>query len=130
MGLIRAAIELSNACDKTRWIREIVLVKNNVYWMLINERIRDQLDLYGEYKREVQLEDGRIVECDVAGPLTIRFAGIQTCCTAVVLPGDSEPILGRFPMEAMDLMIHPATQDLIVNPERPSLRLPGVRLLQ
>jgi hypothetical protein len=32
-----------------------------------------------------------------------------------------EPLLGAVPMEMMDLVLHPATQTLTVNPESPFL---------
>lgn len=37
----------------------------------------------------------------------------------MVLPGDSEPLLGAIPLEEMDVLIHPLRQELIVNPEHP-----------
>jgi hypothetical protein len=37
----------------------------------------------------------------------------------MVLPGDSEPLLGAIPLEDMDVIIHPLRQELIVNPEHP-----------
>jgi hypothetical protein len=32
---------------------------------------------------------------------------------------DAEPLLGAIPMEAMDVLVHPARQEMIVNPEHP-----------
>jgi hypothetical protein len=37
----------------------------------------------------------------------------------MVLPGDSEMLLGAIPMEDIDVLIHPLRQELIVNPEHP-----------
>ncbi len=39
----------------------------------------------------------------------------------MVLPGDSEPLLGAIPLEEMDVLIHPLRQELIVNPEHPDM---------
>jgi len=51
----------------------------------------------------------------------------------MVLPGDAEPLLGVIPIEEMspttipnqtkggDVLIHPARQELIVNPEHPNV---------
>jgi len=44
----------------------------------------------------------------------------KAICTAFVLPGDSEPLLGAIPMEEMDVLIHPKRQELVVNPEHPN----------
>jgi hypothetical protein len=37
----------------------------------------------------------------------------------MVLPGNSEPLLGAIPLEDMDVLVHPSRQELIVNPEHP-----------
>ena len=67
---------------------------------------------------------------DMAGPIEVRFGNRRCNIDAVVLPGDSEPLLGAIPMEAMDIMIHPRRQELIVNPEHPDgaiFKLSGIR---
>jgi hypothetical protein len=61
-----------------------------------------------------------VVEYDVVGPIEVRFKNRDTVCNALVLPGDSEPLLGAIPMEEMDVLIHPLRQELIVNPEHPN----------
>jgi hypothetical protein len=37
----------------------------------------------------------------------------------MVLPADSEVLLGAIPLEDMDVLIDPLRQQLIVNPEHP-----------
>ena len=37
----------------------------------------------------------------------------------MILPADSEPLLGAIPMEDMDVLIHPQRQELMVNPDHP-----------
>jgi hypothetical protein len=39
--------------------------------------------------------------------------------SAMVLPDNQKVLLGAIPMEEMDVLIHPASQELIVNPEHP-----------
>ncbi len=70
-------------------------------------------------KRKAQLVNGSIVECEVVAPIELRFKNRQTTCRAMVLPGDSEPLLGSIPLEDMDVLIHPLRQELIVNPDHP-----------
>ena len=59
------------------------------------------------------------MECDIVGPVELRFKNRQTTVRAMVLPGDAEVLLGAIPMEDMDVLIHPLRQELIVNPEHP-----------
>ncbi len=51
--------------------------------------------------------------------LRVKFANRTATCSAFVLPGSSEPLLGAIPIEEMDVVIHPTRQQLIVNPEHP-----------
>ena len=53
----------------------------------------------------------------MVGPVNVKFSNRIATCSAFVLPGDSEPLLGSIAMEEMDVMIHPFSQELMVNPE-------------
>lgn len=131
MGLVYADIELINGEDlgaarrgfidqdevKRMWVNALVDIGS--YMLAINENIQEQLQLPVVEKRKAQLANGHIVECDVVAPVELRFKNRQTTCRAMVLPGDSEPLLGAIPLEDMDVIIHPLRQELIVNPDHP-----------
>lgn len=87
--------------------------------LAINESIQEQLQFPVMEKKKAQLANGHIVECDVVAPVEIRFKNRRSVCSAMVLPGDAEPLLGAIPLEEMDVLIHPLRQELIVNPEHP-----------
>ncbi|MEI6521907.1 MAG: retroviral-like aspartic protease family protein [Bacteroidota bacterium] len=132
MGLVYADIELINAAEKVMAKRHLIgddevnsirinmLVDSGAYMMAINETICQQLNLTPTGKRKAQMADSSVVEYDVVGPIEVRFKNRDTACNALVLPGDSEPLLGAIPMEEMDVLIHPLRQELIVNPEHPN----------
>jgi len=131
MGLVYAEIELINGGDlelvrrgfmdkdevKRMWVT--ALVDTGSYMLAINENIQEQLQLPVLEKRKAQLATGQIIECDVVGPVELRFENRETTCRAMVLPGDSEVLLGSIPLEDMDVLIHPLRQELIVNPDHP-----------
>jgi len=131
MGLVYAEIQLINGEDialarrnvidqdeiKRMWVT--ALVDTGSYMLAINESIQEQLQLPVQEQRKAQLANGQIVECDVVGPVELRFKNRQTTCRAMVLPGDSEVLLGAIPLEDMDVLIHPLRQELIVNPDHP-----------
>lgn len=131
MGLVYADIELINGGDLGLVRRHIigeeeikrmhikVLVDIRSYMLAINESIQEQLQLPVVEKRKAQLANGHIVECDVVPPVELRFKNRRSTCSATVLPGDSEPLLGAIPLEDMDVLIHPLRQELIVNPDHP-----------
>ena len=131
MGVVYADIELINAVDETmarrnligeeevRRMRLSMLADSGAYMMAINETIQSQMEFPFIDKRKVRLANGQLVEYDVVGPIDVRFANRRAVCSAFVLPGDSEPLLGTIPMEEMDVVILPKRQELVVNPQHP-----------
>ena len=131
MGLIYAEIELINAGDlelvrknyldpeDVKKITLNMLVDTGAYNLCINEDIQSQLQLAFVEKRSAYTADNRLIEMDVVGPVFLKFKNRTTSCLAMVLPGDSEPLLGAIPLEDMDVLIHPMRQELIVNPDHP-----------
>lgn len=103
--------------EKKMWVT--ALVDTRSYMLAINENIQEQLQLPVVEKRKAQLANGHIMECNVVAPVEVRFKNRQTTCRAMVLPGDSEPLLGAIPLEDMNVLIHPLRQELIVNPDHP-----------
>ena len=131
MGLVYAEIELINGDDLALQRRFIIgeeevkrmkvtaLVDTGSYMLCINENIQEQLQLPVVEKRKAQLANGEIVECNVVAPLEVKCKNRRTSVNAMVLPGDSEVLLGAIPLEDMDVLIHPLRQELIVNPDHP-----------
>jgi clan AA aspartic protease len=128
MGMVHAEIELINPFDleaarrntmdqdevKRMYIRAMV---DTGSWMLcINENIQSYLDLPIIGKRRLQLANSEVAVYDEVGPAILKIEGRQTSCNALVLPGDSEPLLGSYPMEDLDVMIHPQRQKLVFGP--------------
>lgn len=96
-----------------------MLVDTDAYMMGITETVQEQLNLPFIEKRKAILGDGSIREFDVVGPITVKFKNRTATCSARVLAGSNESLLGAIPMEEMDVLIHPLRQELIVNPEHP-----------
>ena len=131
MGLAYAEIEIMNGYDVESarlckiGIEEIkrmnvsFLVDTGSALLCINENIQDVLQLPVDGKQKAQTADGTIIECDIVSLVKLRFQNRQTTCRAMVLPGDSEPLLGAIPLEDMDVIIHPKRNELIVHPDHP-----------
>lgn len=105
--------------EDVKRMRVNVLVDTGSYMLCINENIQEQLQLPVVEKRKAQMADGSIIECEVVAPVEVRFKNRRSVQSAMVLPGDSEPLLGAIPLEDMDVIIHPLRQELIVNPDHP-----------
>jgi len=133
MGLIYSDIELINSDDlalvrrgylketEVRKMKINALVDSGAMMLSVNETIKVQLGLPVLDRQMGELADGSKQSFEIVGPVDIRFANRQTTVRAVVLPGDTEPLLGSMPMEDMDVLIDPRGQRLIVNPSNPYL---------
>lgn len=131
MKLIYAEIELINGNDLAMVRRKITnehevkritayaLVNTSSMMLRINEEIKEQVQLPVVETRKAQMANGTIVEYEVVAPVELRFKNRRTSCQAMVLPGNSEVLLGAIPLEDMDVLIHPQRQELIVNPDHP-----------
>jgi len=131
MGLVYADVVLVNGEDETLARRRIIgedevrkfpvniLVDSGSYMLAINEQIQEYLQLPVVYSKKAQTADNRNINCDVVTPIVLLFQNRRFTGSAMVLPGDSEPLLGVIPLEEMDVLIHPLRQELIINPEHP-----------
>jgi hypothetical protein len=131
MGSVYADITLINNADLVNAKRHIIgeeevhkitvsmLVDNGAYMMAINETIQELLHLPIIERRRTMHANRSVQEYDVVGPIMVKFANRTAACSALVLSGDCEPLLGAIPMEEMDVIIHPQRQELVVNPEHP-----------
>ncbi len=131
MGLVKSTVELINLSDKylaeaghlkphqVRRMSVNVMVDSGAVMLAINDTIKNQLGLSVSEVQSFSLADGQIVQLEVVGGLEIRFKNRWCITNAIVLKGDTEPLLGAVPMELMDLVITPSSQTLDVNPKHP-----------
>jgi len=139
MGFVYAELELVSIGDrelcrrgfiKTDAIRKVkvqALVDSGAYQMIINELIKEQLDLQVIETRLVTLSDESVRSVEIVGPLEVHFQNRMTLTSAVVLPGIKEVLLGSIPMEDLDVVIDPKRQTLEVNPEHPDVAVSIVK---
>ena len=106
--------------DQVKRVTVPALVDTGASTLCINEAIKAQLDLRAIDQRAVQMADGSIRLLELAGPVEIRFENRRSVLSALVLPGDSEVLLGAIPLEDMDVFIDPVKRQLVVNPASPS----------
>ena len=118
MGLTYADLRLDNPFLK-RSMEVRALVDSGAVFMIVPEHVALQLgfDLGEVSTREVTLADGTHRAVPMVGPMRVSF-GDRYCDLSALVFGD-EPLMGAVPMEMMDLVLHPATQKLSVNPASP-----------
>jgi clan AA aspartic protease len=131
MGLVYADIELISGDDlalhrrgflpeeQIKRMRVSALVDSGSDMLVINDQIKQQLDLPLLGEQTARLADESEVRVEVVGPVEVRFENRRTTVDAILFHGNVEPLLGVIPMEDMDLIVEPRQQRLVVNPESP-----------
>lgn len=131
MGLVFADIELINGLDlglakkhllsehEVKRIKVRSLVDTGAPFLCINEVIQEFLQLPELGNRIFPTSNGEPATFKVVGPVELRFKDRNAYCNALVLPGDSEPLLGTMPLEELDVVIDVGQRQLVVNPEHP-----------
>lgn len=136
MGLVYANIELQNGGDvedfrrhrigedEIRQLTVQAMADTGSVMLCINEEIQAALGLEVIDHRPSRLADNTRLKLPVVGAIVVRFAGRICTTNALVLPGDSDVLLGAIPMEELDLYVHPGRQELMpVDPEGPVMML-------
>ncbi|GET40912.1 clan AA aspartic protease [Microseira wollei] len=95
------------------------LVDSGASMLTIPESIKNQLRLRKLDEKQAELADGSIINVEVVGSVEVRFENRIAIVSALVIPGEAEVLLGAIPMRAMDVLIDPKQERLIVNPKSP-----------
>jgi predicted aspartyl protease len=81
--------------------------------LVINEETREKLGLRLEEPNETTLAGGVKVPSGITEYVEVRWKDRKTPCEALVLPGEEEVLLGAYPLEGLDLMVHPKKQEVV-----------------
>jgi len=119
MGLTYANLKLTNLFTKQS-IEVRAMVDSGATFMYVTEEVAHQLgfDVTEVSSQFVRTADGRQLKVPKIAPVEIAFENRSYVTEAVVL-GD-EPLMGVLPMEAMDLVVEPTLERLVVNPAHPN----------
>ena len=125
MGTTYAEITLKNTADE-RDVREGLIkpeevraetvqaiVDTGAMSLVINDDLCQKLGLSILRERFVLVANGQYVKCKETEPVKICWKDrISTQC-AVVIPGAKKILLGAIPLEDMDLMVNPVSQEIV-----------------
>ena len=98
--------------DKVRATTLMALVDTGAMTLIISEKIRQTLGLRtaGHYIATLANNEDHV--CDITEPVTVHWKDRFVPCSAWVLPGLTEVLLGVIPLEGMDLRVNPVEQKL------------------
>jgi len=119
MGLTYVDLSLCNLFNRQK-VDIRALVDTGATFMCVTEAVALQLgfDTDETSRQVVTLADGHQRKVPKIAPVEIHFENRSYVTEAVVL-GD-ECLMGVLPLEAMDLLVDPRTQRLVVNPSHPN----------
>jgi len=119
MGLTYATLRLINLFNHQA-VEVSALVDPRATFMCVTEEVAAHLgfDISELIQQAVTLADDHQRRVPKIAPIEIAFANRTYVTEAVVL--GNEPLLGVLPLEAMDLVIDPRQQALVVNPKHPN----------
>jgi clan AA aspartic protease len=123
MGKVMEEITLTNVKDEAR-VEDGVLtnarqatvqavVDTGASMLIISEELRQKLGLAVEGKRRTRFANGTAAECSLTEPVRIHWKDRFCNCSAVVIPGAEQILLGAIPLEDMDLLVDPLNQRLV-----------------
>jgi clan AA aspartic protease len=125
MGEVRTEITLVNIEDTVKARNGLIpeteigrltvssVVDTGAWTLVINEETREKLGIRITGTDPGTLADGAKGSYPVAGPLEVIWKDRRTICEALVLPNAEEILLGAIPLEALDLMVHPRTEEVV-----------------
>ena len=125
MGTTYAEITLKNSRDVGN-AREGLIEEGDVHsvtvqavvdtgamTLVINEELQQKLGLAMTKKAFAYVANGQRVPCEETDPVDINWKNRSASVRAVVIPGARTVLLGAIPLENMDLMVNPVTQELV-----------------
>jgi clan AA aspartic protease len=125
MGEVRTEITLVNIEDTMKARNGLIMeteikrltvnavVDTGAWTLIINEATREKLGLLVEETSETTVAGGGTVPSRITEYVEIRWKDRKTACEAVVLPGEEDVLLGAYPLEGMDLMVHPKKREVV-----------------
>jgi clan AA aspartic protease len=124
MGEVRTEITLVNLREAgkaqdgvipesdVRQLTVNAVVDTGAWTLVINEETREKLGLRVKRTGETTVAGDGKVACYVTEPVMIHWKDRETPCQAVVLPDEEDVLLGALPLEGMDLIVHPKTNEV------------------
>jgi clan AA aspartic protease len=131
MGLVMIKVKIINCTDREIAERGLMpregvrraeieaLADTGAIAMAIPEDVAEILGASVVRRDTVRVADGRALQVDYVGPLWIEVLGRSMTGDAIVLPRGTTPLLGAVQLEMMDLVVVPATGEVITNPAHP-----------
>ena len=124
MGTVYAEVTLRNASDESDCRRGIIkehdvrsatvtaVVDTGAMSLVITEEMRQKLGLTVTGEKIARIANGQQVPCALTEAVEVHWKNRVSTLSALVIPGADTILLGAIPLEDMDLIVNPVTQEL------------------
>ena len=124
MGTVHAEITLKRARDIHNRAEGLIkdqdthettvkaIVDTGAMSLVITEEIRQKLALNITEEKSALLANGERAYCMITEPVEVHWKNRNMICNAVLIPGAKKVLMGVIPLESMDLMVNPVTQEV------------------
>ena len=124
MGLVQAEITLRNVYDSGKAQEGLIkpgeirsatvtaVVDTGSMNLVITEELRQRLGLKIKGEITAHIANGQRIQCHITDAVEVHWKDRDTVVSAVVIPGAEKILLGAIPLEGMDLMVNPISQEL------------------
>lgn len=135
MGKIMTKVKLTNQTDwnlaltgrldpaQVRTVEVEALVDTGATMLALPADVCRTLGLVEEGVRNVRYADGRRRSVPWVGGVRVGILGRDMTCDALVQAEGTTPLIGQIPLEGLDLVVDPKSQDVSVNPASPDVPL-------
>jgi predicted aspartyl protease len=125
MGMVHAEITLKNVYDEmkaseglikledVRSVTVTAVADTGSLHLVINEELREKLGLTVVGDKTVLNANGQQVPCKIAETVKVNWKNRCAFCSALVVPGAKAVLFGAIPLEDMDLIVNPVTQEIV-----------------
>ena len=131
MGKVMTKLTLENATDRgkaeeglirrdeVRRVEVIALVDTGATTLVLPADVAEKLGVPIRDRRPARLADGSLCDVGRVTGLYIEILGRDMTGDALVMPTGTTPLIGQIPLEALELIVDPKSQEARVNPAHP-----------
>ena len=125
MGMVHAEITLKNVKDEgkaetglikaedVRTATVTAVADTGSMNLVITEELRQKLGLGIREEKTARIANGQRIVCNMTDAVEVQWKNRNTILSAMVIPGAEVVLLGALALEGMDLMVNPATQEVV-----------------
>ncbi len=123
MGKVMEKVKITNLLNPTKSVEIEAIVDTGAMMLVLPENIVNELGLEKIKEVKAKYANGRVGTKGIYGVVTLEIQGRVGHFDALAEGAGSQPLIGQIVLEALDLVIHPATKTLGPNPESPEMPL-------